>query len=93
MHQVSFPFLTCLIDSFRELLFEESSLKAGEELAENPADLRPYIVDDLIDRNRRLCPFNEHFHCQFRFSSEEKLADHIQKWHPTHFATVKQDYS
>jgi len=65
----------------RDLIFEESSLKSGEELPDNPADRRPYIVDDLIDRARRLCPFNEHFHCQFRFSSEDKFADHIQKWH------------
>ena len=78
-----------LIFNLRELIFEESSLKPGEELPDNPADRRPYIVDDLIDRARRLCPFNEHFHCQFRFSSEDKFADHIQKWHPDRYDEVR----
>lgn len=75
-------------DHMREVIFCESLLPPGAQVAMSEDDSVPYIVDDLIRRNRRLCPFNDFFHCRYVHTSPQNLEYHIKNWHPEKYSEV-----
>ena len=75
-------------DHMREVIFCESLLPPGAQVAMSEDDSVPYIVDDLIRRNRRLCPFDDFFHCRYVHTSPQNLEYHIKNWHPEKYSEV-----
>ena len=76
----------------RETIYLESSLPLGDMAPVTKDDALPYIVDDLIRRGRRRCPFQTAHHCRYVHSNPAQLEKHIKKWHDDKYAEVSTDY-
>ena len=75
-------------DHQRDIIYCESTLPLGEPAPLSNDDAFPYIVDDLIRRGRRKCPFEGYYHCRYLHTSPTQLEKHLKKWHTDKYPEV-----